>query len=120
MQKFQGPGVKTLPFQTFIRSSGAIKAVSKQRMTDGGEVNTNLMCSARLKTAPEVRITMIAIQDGPVGLGGTGIFIRDSHFQPIFRISADRLIDRPSVIPDETAGDCFILPGQRPVCQLGG
>ena len=84
MKKFQFTGMKALSFQSFVGASGAIEAVPEQRMPDGGEVDTDLMCPAGLKNAADMRISVIAIQYGPAGQSRARIFICDSHFRRLF------------------------------------
>lgn len=111
MNKFQFPRVETLAFKAFIRTPGTVKPVSEQRVPDGGKMDADLMCSTGLKTAAEMRISVVSVQDEPRGLCGTGIFVRDRHFQPILRISSNRLINRTRIVPEGTAGDRYIFTG---------
>ena len=120
MNKFQFPRVETLPFEAFIRTPGTVKPVSKQRMTNGREMDADLMRPAGLKSAAEMRITVVAVQNSPGSLCRTGIFVRNRHFQTVFRIPADRFINRAVIFPEGTAGNRLIFPGQRPVRQLSG
>ena len=57
MNKFQFLCVETLTFEAFIRASGTVKAVSKQRVADGGKMDADLMCSAGLKTAADIMLS---------------------------------------------------------------
>ena len=67
MQKFQFTCMKALAFQALVRASGTIEAVPKQGMPDGGKVDANLVCSAGLKIAADMRITVITGQYRPAG-----------------------------------------------------
>ena len=112
--------METLAFEAFIRAFGTVKPVSEQRVADGGKMNADLMCPAGLKAAAKMRISVVSVQDEPRGLCWTGIFVRDSHFQPVLRVSADRFINYTGVFPEGSTGNRLIFPGQRPVRQLSG
>ena len=119
MKKAQARGVEALARQARHGLPIAVHGVPQNRVADIGQMDPDLVGTARLQPAAQVGDTGIPGQHLPMGDGGTSAG-HHRHLLAVLGAAADGGVNGALVLPQVALDQALVDPGEGVVLQLGG
>ena len=90
-----------------------VYGISEQWIPDTSHMNTDLMCSASLKSAGNIGIVSKALENLIMRDSLSSVLVINTHLFPIDRMSPDRRVNRTAVFLQIPADNSMIDPLDR-------